>query len=141
MWKFLCKRANGNEVLELASGTGRITFSLLKEGHSLTGIDLSKSIYDYACKLAKQYKYINCTFLNENMTNFNLHNKFDIIIIGFNSFLHLLNDDEARACLNCVEKVLKDSKISKSEIDDIVLVGGTTRIPKMQQLLKEYGGK
>jgi L1 cell adhesion molecule like protein len=47
-----------------------------------------------------------------------------------------------KKCLNCVEKVLKDSKISKSEIDDIVLVGGTTRIPKMQQLLKDYfGGK
>ena len=45
-------------------------------------------------------------------------------------------------CLDCVENVLQDSKISKSEIDDIVLVGGTTRIPKMQQLLSDYfGGK
>ena len=32
-----------------------------------------------------------------------------------------------------VEQVLKDSKISKSEIDEIVLVGGSTRIPKIQQ--------
>ena len=39
-----------------------------------------------------------------------------------------------------MEKVLKDSKVSKSSIDDIVLVGGTTRIPKMQQLLKDYFG-
>ena len=53
-----------------------------------------------------------------------------------------LNTSLFQKCLNCVEKVLKDSKISKSEIDDIVLVGGTTRIPKMQQLLKDYfGGK
>ena len=35
-----------------------------------------------------------------------------------------------------------DSKISKAEIDEIVLVGGTTRIPKMQQLLSDFfGGK
>ena len=45
-------------------------------------------------------------------------------------------------CLDCVEKVLRDSKISKSNIDEIVLVGGTTRIPKMQTLLSDYfGGK
>jgi len=34
--------------------------------------------------------------------------------------------------------VLRDSKISKSEIDDVVLVGGSTRIPKVQQLLIDY---
>uniref|UniRef100_P37899 Heat shock 70 kDa protein n=1 Tax=Rhodomonas salina TaxID=3034 RepID=HSP70_RHOSW len=37
-----------------------------------------------------------------------------------------------------VEKVLRDSKISKSEIHDVVLVGGSTRIPKVQQLLIDY---
>jgi L1 cell adhesion molecule like protein len=37
--------------------------------------------------------------------------------------------------LDPVEKVLRDSKIAKSEIDDVVLVGGSTRIPKVQQLL------
>merc|ERR1711879_859811 len=37
-----------------------------------------------------------------------------------------------------VEKVLKDSGLSKREIDEIVLVGGSTRIPKVQQLLKDF---
>ena len=37
-----------------------------------------------------------------------------------------------------VEKVLKDSKMSKSQVHEIVLVGGSTRIPKVQQLLKEF---
>jgi heat shock 70kDa protein 1/2/6/8 len=41
-----------------------------------------------------------------------------------------------------VEKVIRDSKLSKSQIHEIVLVGGSTRIPKVQQLLSEYfGGK
>jgi len=45
-------------------------------------------------------------------------------------------------CLETVKKVLKDAKLKPSEIDDIVLVGGSTRIPKMQQMLQEYfGGK
>merc|ERR1719207_224630 len=37
-----------------------------------------------------------------------------------------------------VEKALRDSKCSKDEIDEIVLVGGSTRIPKIQQLLKDF---
>merc|ERR1711967_25631 len=42
-----------------------------------------------------------------------------------------------RGTLEPVEKVLRDSKMSKSEIDEIVMVGGSTRIPKVQQLVSE----
>lgn len=37
-----------------------------------------------------------------------------------------------------VERALKDANLSKSQIHEIVLVGGTTRIPKIQQMLKDY---
>lgn len=37
-----------------------------------------------------------------------------------------------------VDKVLRDSKLSKKDVDDIILVGGTTRIPKIQQMLSDY---
>jgi len=37
-----------------------------------------------------------------------------------------------------VEKVLRDAGVSKSQVDEIVLVGGSTRIPKVQQLVKEF---
>jgi L1 cell adhesion molecule like protein len=43
-----------------------------------------------------------------------------------------------RNCLIPVEKVLKDAGISKPKVDEIVLVGGSTRIPRVQALLKEY---
>merc|ERR1711934_436359 len=46
--------------------------------------------------------------------------------------------DLFRGTLDPVEKVLKDAKISKSEVHDVVLVGGSTRIPKVQQLLVDY---
>ena len=39
-----------------------------------------------------------------------------------------------------VEKALLDAKIDKSNIDDVVLVGGSTRIPKIQKLLQEFMG-
>ena len=46
--------------------------------------------------------------------------------------------DLFRATLQPVEKVLRDAKIDKGSVDEIVLVGGSTRIPKIQQLLSEF---
>merc|ERR1711959_680972 len=46
--------------------------------------------------------------------------------------------DLFRNCLEPVEKVLKDAGVSKSEVDEVVLVGGSTRIPKVQQLISEF---
>lgn len=37
-----------------------------------------------------------------------------------------------------VQKVIDDSDLKKTDIDEIVLVGGSTRIPKIQQLVKEF---
>ena len=49
-----------------------------------------------------------------------------------------LCSDLFRSCMTPVEKVLKDSGISKSDVDDVVLVGGSTRIPKVQELLSNF---
>jgi L1 cell adhesion molecule like protein len=49
-----------------------------------------------------------------------------------------LCSDLFRLLLEPVEKVLKDAKVSKRDIDDVVLVGGSTRIPKIQSLLSNY---
>lgn len=49
-----------------------------------------------------------------------------------------LNVDLFKKTLKPVEQVLKDAKVKKSEVDDIVLVGGSTRIPKVQALLEEF---
>ena len=46
--------------------------------------------------------------------------------------------DYFRATLLPVEKVLRDAKLDKSSIDEVVLVGGSTRIPKVQALLKNF---
>jgi len=43
-----------------------------------------------------------------------------------------------RNCLAPVEKVLKDSKMSKGDVNEVVLVGGSTRIPKVQELIKQF---
>ena len=53
-----------------------------------------------------------------------------------------LNNDLFKKTLGVVEHVMKRAKLSKSEVDEVVLVGGSTRIPKVQELLSDYfGGK
>jgi heat shock 70kDa protein 1/2/6/8 len=49
-----------------------------------------------------------------------------------------MNMDYFRKCMEPVEKVLRDSKLSKSQVHEIVLVGGSTRIPKIQDMLSEF---
>mmetsp|Transcript_25148 Transcript_25148/g.58411 ORF Transcript_25148/g.58411 Transcript_25148/m.58411 type:complete len:518 (+) Transcript_25148:667-2220(+) len=49
-----------------------------------------------------------------------------------------LNMDLFKKTLAPVTKVLEDAEITKAEVDEVVLVGGSTRIPKVQQLLKDY---
>lgn len=51
-----------------------------------------------------------------------------------------MNMDYFRSCMEPVEQVLRDSKMSKASINEVVLVGGSTRIPKIQQLLSEFFG-
>uniref|UniRef100_A0A1A9Z8I1 Heat shock 70 kDa protein cognate 4 n=1 Tax=Glossina pallidipes TaxID=7398 RepID=A0A1A9Z8I1_GLOPL len=53
-----------------------------------------------------------------------------------------LNADLFRSTMDPVEKALRDAKLDKSQIHDIVLVGGSTRIPKVQKLLQDlFNGK
>ena len=53
-----------------------------------------------------------------------------------------LNIDLLKKTMTPVTQVLKDAGLSKDDVDEIILVGGSTRIPKVQQMLSEYfGGK
>merc|ERR1712124_132077 len=49
-----------------------------------------------------------------------------------------LNMDLFRKCMEPVEKCLRDAKFDKGQVHEVVLVGGSTRIPKVQQLLSDF---
>ena len=49
-----------------------------------------------------------------------------------------LADSFFQKSMEPIGKVLSDAKKSKSDIDEVVLVGGTTRIPKIQEMLSSY---
>ena len=49
-----------------------------------------------------------------------------------------LNADLFRSTMKPVQQVLDDSDIDKRDVHEVVLVGGSTRIPKIQQLVKDF---
>lgn len=67
-----------------------------------------------------------------------LHEGIDFYATISRARFEEMNMDLFRKCMDPVEKVLKDAKIDKSSVHDVVLVGGSTRIPKIQQLLQDF---
>ncbi|KAF5446652.1 hypothetical protein F2P56_032263 [Juglans regia] len=49
-----------------------------------------------------------------------------------------MNMDLFLKCIEAVEKFLQDAKIDKHQVHDVVLVGGSTRIPKIQNMLQDF---
>ena len=71
--------------------------------------------------------------------------KIDSLFEGINFYTSItramfeeLNADLFRRILELVEKALRDAKMDKSSVHDIVLVGGSTHIPKVQKLLQDF---
>jgi heat shock protein 1/8 len=88
-----------------------------------------------ACESAKR------TLSSSNVANIEIDSLFDGI--DFSSTItrakfENLCEDLCKKAMVFLDQVITDSKISKDRIHEIVLVGGTTRIPRIQQLLSEY---
>lgn len=52
-----------------------------------------------------------------------------------------LNQDLFRKSMDSVERVLTDGGAKKTDVDEVVLIGGSTRIPKVQKMIKDHFGK
>ncbi len=52
-----------------------------------------------------------------------------------------LADNLFQRCLKPCEQALKDAGMNISEIDEVILVGGSTRIPKVQEIVEKFFGK
>ena len=88
--------------MELACGTGRLANSLVRDGADYTGLELSPDFADLAKKKLNQYCNTP-TIVMGDMRNFQLNKTFDLIFIGFNSFLHLLTDEDAISLFSSVK--------------------------------------
>ncbi|MFQ6677321.1 MAG: class I SAM-dependent methyltransferase [Fidelibacterota bacterium] len=94
-------------ILELAAGTGRLALSILERGHTYTGIELSSDFVQHARTKLKSFQS-RADFIEGDMRDFNLDQKFRFIFIGFNSICHLMTNDDIGSFLKCVYKHLAD---------------------------------
>ena len=62
----------------------------------------------------------------------------DLKVVLTRAKFESLNAASFESCLDTVKAVLKDANLKKSEVHEVVLVGGSTRIPKIRQLLSDF---
>nr|Q24798.1 RecName: Full=Endoplasmic reticulum chaperone BiP; AltName: Full=78 kDa glucose-regulated protein homolog; Short=GRP-78 homolog; AltName: Full=Binding-immunoglobulin protein homolog; Short=BiP; Flags: Precursor [Echinococcus granulosus]AAC37259.1 glucose regulated protein [Echinococcus granulosus] len=106
-----------------------------KEGKDITKDDRAVQ------KLRREVEKAKRTLSTEHSTMIEIDNLFegkDFSEPLTRARFEELNNDLFRSTLKPVMKVMEDSGLKKEDIDDIVLVGGSTRIPKIQQLVKEF---
>ncbi len=152
-------------ILEIGDGVHEV-LSTSGDTH-LGGDDFDKKIMDWICEEFKKQEGMDlsndkqamqrikeaaekakCELSSVVETNINL----PFITADANGPKHLdlnltrakfeeLSYDLLERCKKPVEQALSDAGLSKNEINEVVLVGGSTRIPAVQQLVKEYTGK
>ncbi|KAL6907634.1 hypothetical protein ACP4OV_002673 [Aristida adscensionis] len=67
-----------------------------------------------------------------------LHDGIDFSITITRSRFDELNKELFGKCMEAVEKSLRDAKVEKSSVHDVLLVGGSTRVPKVQSMLQDF---
>lgn len=152
-------------VLEIGDGVHEV-LSTSGDTH-LGGDDFDQKIIDWLCEEFKKTEGIDlrndkqamqrlkeaaekakCELSSVVQTNINLpfitadatgpkHLDINLTRAKFEELSH----DLLERCKTPVERAIKDAGISKSELNEVVLVGGSTRIPAVQQLVKDYTGK
>jgi molecular chaperone DnaK len=152
-------------VLEIGDGVHEV-LSTSGDTH-LGGDDFDQKVMDWICEEFKKQEGIDLTGDKQAMqrvkeaaekakcelssvfeTNINL----PFITADANGPKHLdlsltrakfeeLSFDLLERCKKPVEQAIQDAGISKSEINEVVLVGGSSRIPAVQKLVKDYTGK
>ncbi|KAK0463575.1 heat shock protein 70 [Desarmillaria tabescens] len=139
------------EVLATAGDThlggedfdNRVIDHLVKKYKQKTGTDVSTN-QKTTGKLKKEVENAKRTLSTQQSTRIEIEsfeNGNDFSETLTRAKLEELNMSLFRKTMKPVEQVLKDADISKDDIDEIVLVGGSTRIPKIQQMLRDYFGK
>ena len=110
-----------------------------KHKKDLTGNDRALRRLRTSCERAKR------TLSNATSTKVEVEALFDGVDFEMTftrARFEELCADLFRGCIDPVERVLRDAKIDKKDVHDVVLVGGSTRIPKVQKLLSDFfGGK
>jgi heat shock protein 1/8 len=141
---FEVKATGGDTHLGGSDLDQRIVDHLMKEFQQKNGVSLSdnkKAIRRMATAAEKAKRALSSSATTSIELD-SLHNGIDFNSTLSRAKFESLCMDIFQRTMAPVEQVLSDAKVSKGEVDDIVLVGGSTRIPKIRELLtKFFNGK
>lgn len=122
----------------------RVMDHFVKQYNKKNSVDVRKDLKSMG-KLKREVEKAKRTLSSQMSTRIEIesfHNGNDFSETLTRAKFEEINMDLFKKTLKPVEQVLKDAKVKKNEVHDIVLVGGSTRIPKVQSLLEEFfGGK
>lgn len=144
---FEVKSTNGDTHLGGDDFDGKIINFLADEFKKTEGIDLRKDPMAMQ-RLKDAAEKAKIELSSSTKTNINLpfitadqsgpkHMNIDLTRAKFEQIV----DDLVQRTLEPCRKALKDAGVSKDQIDSVILVGGSTRIPKIQEVVKEFFGK
>ncbi|CAF0952623.1 unnamed protein product [Rotaria sordida] len=134
------KSTTGNTHLGRADFNNRMVAHFIQEFERTFGKDLSENKHGLQ-RLRTACEYAKLTLSSSHQASIeidSLHEGIDFYSKITRARFEELNDDLFRLTLEPVEKALCDAKMDKSQIHEIILVGGSTRIPKVQQLLQDF---
>ncbi|XP_047956395.1 heat shock cognate 70 kDa protein-like [Salvia hispanica] len=106
-----------------------------KNGKDISGNPRAMRRLRSACERAKRM------LSSTSQTNIEIESLFegiDLFSTITRARFNELNMDLFNKCMELVEKCLSDAKMEKSNVDEVVLVGGSSRIPKVQEMLREF---
>jgi len=122
--KFLAEEFKKDEGIDLRKDP--MAMQRLKDAAEKAKIELSSS----------QKTNVNLPFITATDAG-PKHLNIDITRAKFEQLV----DDLVKKTIKPCEKALKDAGLKKGEVDQVILVGGSTRIPKIQEVVKEFFGK
>ena len=137
---FEVKNTNGDTHLGGEDFDILLTEFCCEEFKKKYNLDVHKNKKSYrrlktSCEIAKKILSSN---LQANIDIDSLMNGKDLNLIISRSKFENLCKDLFNKCIEIVEKVLNESKTKKDEIEEILLIGGSTRIPKIIELLTDF---
>ena len=145
---FEVKSTNGDTFLGGDDFDNKIIDWIIAEFKKESGKDLAKDpqalqrVKDAAEKAkielsSSQKTEINQPFITQGDEGQPLH----LTMTLTRAQLEELTDDLVKRSFGPVEKAMKDAKVKTSEIDEVILVGGMTRMPKIQKEVEKFFGK
>jgi molecular chaperone DnaK len=144
---FEVKATNGDTHLGGDDFDQRIIDWLVEEFKKEQGIDLSKDamalqrLKEAGEKAKMELSTTSSTDINLPFITATQEGPKHLNVTLTRAKFESLVDDLVQRTIPPMEKALKDAGLSQSDIDEVILVGGSTRIPKIQEIVKNFFGK